>query len=372
MQLKMLIDDKQSARICKDYWRQNEDGKFALKVQEIATCHGMKPHVLSNYVKQHAYVWLATVCCMRCEQPYRFGTRGQYLERNQYKRTVCTNCRKVERQTIADAKKSLLVKMRQSAESKTADITALDLKSTIYLLATIQALGAETLSSIEPLYDYPACTLSPDFSYDQTILRYLLDKHLLLISLNTRQEAVEFNENDLASISFGMSTFDLALSQCQITELTSDFFESNAIHNIRQAPEFIELCKEIQLNECLGFLKAMLEEHKLSLVPGAKTKQVLTQCLEEFSVAQIYNFIWRAATNAAAYFMRSNISKRQAANSVVGAISRYMEQALANDWDVKSFKRNYSFPQSSLSRIVFNTVLGTDDGGFKRPLHELM
>lgn len=372
MQLEMLTDDKECARICEDYWQQNEDGKFALKVQEIATNYGMKPHILSSYVKEHSYVWLATVCCMRCEEPYRFETRGQYQERNRYKRSVCTDCRKAERQAIADAKRSLLVKMRQSAQSKTIDLAALDLKSTIYLMATILALGAETLSSIEPLYDYPACALSPDFSYDEKILRYLLDKHLLLISLNTRQEAIELHENALASISLGMSTFDLTLSQHQIAELASDFLDSQVIHNIRQAPEFIELCKEIQLNECLGFLKTMLEEHKLSFVPGAKTKQVLTQCLEEFSVAQIYNFIWRAATNAAAYYMRSSISKRQAANSVVGAISRYMEQALANDWDVKSFKRNYSFPQSSLSRIVFNTVLGTEDGGFKQPLHELI
>lgn len=372
MQLEMLTDDKECTRICKDYWQQNEDGKFTLKVQEIAINHGMKPHLLSNYVKQHAYVWLATVCCMRCEEPYRFETRGQYQERNRYKRTVCMDCRKVERQSIADAKRSLLVKMRQSAESNTVDLTALGLKGTVYLLATIQALGTENFSSIEPLYDYPACTLSPDFAYDQKILRYLLDKHLLLISLNTRQEAVELHDNELGSISLGVSTFDLALSQCQITELINEFRDSKVIYNIRQTPEFIELCKEIQLNECIGFLKAMLVDHKLSLVPGAKTKQVLTQCLEKFSVAQTYNFIWRAATNAAAYYMRSNISKKQAANSVVGAISRYMEQSLANAWNVKSFERNYSFPQSSLSRIVFNTILGTDDGGFKQPLHELI
>lgn len=66
-------------------------------------------------------------------------------------------------------------------------------------------------------------------------------------------------------------------------------------------------------------------------------------------------------------YMQSPISKRQAANSVVGSISRYMEQSLAKNWGVKSFKRNYNLPQFSLS----NTVLGTDDEDFKQPLHEL-
>lgn len=41
-----------------------------------------------------------------------------------------------------------------------------------------------------------------------------------------------------------------------------------------------------------------------------------------------------------------------------------MERALANEWEVKPFGRNYNLPQSSLSRVIFNMILGTDDGGF--------
>ncbi len=372
MQLKILTDNKQCALICEDYWRQNEEGKFTLKVQEIATNHEMKPHIVSQHVEKNAYVWLSTVCCVRCERPYRFGTRGHYQERNQYKGTVCKDCTKAERHAIEDEKRCMLIKIRQSAESKEMDIKKLDLKSTIYLLATILALGDEHLSTIEPLLDYPPCTLSPDLIYDQKILRYLLDKHLLLISLNTPQEAIELQGNDMVSINFGISTFDLALDQHQVSEFIAKFFDAAAIHNIKQSPSFVELCKEVQLNECLSFLKAMVKDHKLSMSPGEKTQQILSKCLEKFSVAQVYNFIWRAAKDAAAYYMRSSISKRQAANSIVGAISRNMEQALANSWEVKSFNRNYNFPQSELSRIIFNTILGTNDDGFKRPLHELI
>ena len=239
-------------------------------------------------------------------------------------------------------------------------------------MATILALGNEHLSTIEPLLDYPPCTLSPDLLYDQKILRCLVENHLLLVSLKTTREAVELHGNDKVSINFGISTFDLALDQHQVSELIAKFFDAGAIHDIKQTPSFIELCKEVQLNECLSYLKAVLEDHKLSLLPGEKTQLVLSQCLEKFSVAQVYNFIWRAARDAAAYYMRSSIPKRQAANSVVGAIARNMEQSLANSWDVKSFNRNYNFPQSSLSRVIFNTILGTNDGGFKYQLYELM
>lgn len=54
------------------------------------------------------------------------------------------------------------------------------------------------------------------------------------------------------------------------------------------------------------------------------------------------------------------------------SISRSLEQALAYDWDVKAFSRNYDLPQSSLSYVIFNIILGKDDCGFKQPLHELL
>ena len=372
MQLELLTDDQQSTSICKDYWQQDADGKFVLKVQEIADRHGVQAHMVSKHVKLHSYVWLAKICCVLCKKPYRFGTRLQYQERNRYMHSTCKKCSEDERKNITNQKKNILIKFRKTAANNTPDIATLDLKSIIYLLAAIQALSNEDLSTIEPLNNYPAYTLSPDPDFDRSALRYLLDKHLLLINLDTSPNAVELHEDGTASINFVMSTFDFALGQQQTIELIHNFLATEALQNFQHSSEFIELCQEVQLQECLGFLKVTLEEHQLYLSPGEKTQQALGQCLEKFSVAQVYNFIWRAARDAAAYYMRSSISKKQAGNSVVGSISRNMEQALANDWYVKPFNRNYNLPQSSLSRIVFNTLLGTDDGGFKNQLYDLL
>lgn len=367
MQLEMLTDDKQCAHICEEYWRKDEAGKFALTVQEIANCHEMKPHLVSKYAEQHCRVWVVAIRCGRCKRPYSFGTRAQYIERNRYIGQTCNRCAEIERQAITCTKRDLIAKLRLSAETSNVDLRSLDLKSSIYLLAAIQALSDEHFNTIEPLTDYPVCTLSPDVTYDLSIIRHLIDNNLLLISLKTSLEAIEL----CGDINLAISAFDIALHQQDIAKLINNFSDIST-EKIKHAPGFIELCREIQMNECLAFLKALFAEHQLSFVPGEKTKQVISRCLETFSVAQVYNFIWRAVTNAAAYYMRSSISKRQAANSVVGSILRYMEQSLVNDWDVKPFKRNYKFPQSTLSRVVFGTVLGTDDGGFNQPLHELL
>lgn len=358
MKLEITTDDEQGGSICGEYWRQSEDGEFVFKISEIATAYSMKIHEVSKFAEQHAFVWLEDIRCGRCRQPYRFGTRSQYQDRRWLRERVCSACLEAERQAIADEKQELLLKMWQSAKSNVPDLAALDLTSKVYLLATIQALGDEQLATVEPLNDYPACTLSPDPAYDYKVLQHLIDHNLLLISLDTRLEVVELHEDDQLSIDLGVCAFNLPFDTDQVTALIDEFLDERAIQSVKQAPEFNALCKEAQLNECIGFLKVMLEEHQLYLSPGEKSRQMLSRCLEHFSVAQVYNFIWRAAKDAAAYYMRSSISKRQAANSVVGNISRSMERALANEWEVKPFGRNYNLPQSSLSRVIFNMILG--------------
>ena len=136
--------------------------------------------------------------------------------------------------------------------------------------------------------------------------------------------------------------------------------------------ELLELITEISLMECLAFLEYNLEEHNLSFQPGEKTKVLFTQLLESYSVSQIYIFIWRACKDAAAYYMKGGISKKQAANSVVGSIQRQYERAIGNNWTIGSFKRNYKLPQSILSQVVFNFMLRTDDGGFNQKISSFM
>jgi hypothetical protein len=83
------------------------------------------------------------------------------------------------------------------------------------------------------------------------------------------------------------------------------------------------------------------------------------------------SFIWRAAKDAAAFYVRRRAPRDHAAKTVVGNIERQIERALANEWNVTAYKRNYDHPQSVLSRTLFNTVLKTDDGGFSKRVSEL-
>lgn len=353
--------------MCEKYWLLSENNRFAFTVKEIAAQHKIELHNVSKHVEQHCYVWFPMIFCGKCRKPYRFRTRSQYLTRNLYKDSVCSGCIKAENLAVENAKIDFLANIWELAEPLQVDLSDLSVKSKVYLLAVIQALADEGFSKIEPLIDYPTCTLSPSVDFDLEIINYLVEHGFLVISSCTPLEAIGYQSNQVI-IDLYKSVFEITLKSTQVKKLHDEFSDVTTVFNIKQCKEFVELCKVIQLNECLSFLKNRLEEHKLSLVPGEKTKQVLEACLERFSVAQVYNFIWRAVTSAAAYYMRSSVSKRQAANSVVGAISRCMEKSIVNKWEVKPFKRNYNLPQSVLSRIVFDTILGTDDGGFNQVL----
>jgi len=136
--------------------------------------------------------------------------------------------------------------------------------------------------------------------------------------------------------------------------------------------EVVSLCHEISRIECLSYLSQVLAVHKLQYNHGKKTQLVISKALEAFSVGQVYNFIWRAAKDAAAFYVRQRSSRDHAAKTVVGNIERQLEQALANKWNVKAYQRNYDYRQSMVSRVLFNTMLGTDDGGFHQLLSSII
>jgi hypothetical protein len=121
---------------------------------------------------------------------------------------------------------------------------------------------------------------------------------------------------------------------------------------------------EISLNECLAYLRLVLSEHGLPFRAGDKTRLVLGEVLERFSVAQVWGMIWRAGRDAAAFYMRNNSTREHAANTVVGSIQRQAERALGESWDLKSFRRDRRLPRSALSEVFFAKALRAGDAGF--------
>src|SRR5262249_52948054 len=125
-----------------------------------------------------------------------------------------------------------------------------------------------------------------------------------------------------------------------------------------------ELHRIVALQECLQYMRLIMREHGFEPKIGEKTLLVLKTALANFSIGQVYNFLWRAARDAAAFYVREGISKAHAANIVPGSIQRMAERARAEGWQVKTYRRDFRAPQSQLSQVLFTMALQLPDGGF--------
>lgn len=94
----------------------------------------------------------------------------------------------------------------------------------------------------------------------------------------------------------------------------------------------------------------------------------LASVLQNFSVAQVYNFIWRAGRDAAAFYQRGGVTRSHAANTVIGTIQRNADRARAEEWDVKPYRRDRRAPRSMVSEVLFDTALQVGELAFNAPL----
>ena len=114
------------------------------------------------------------------------------------------------------------------------------------------------------------------------------------------------------------------------------------------------------LHEALAYLDTMLAEHDLELKAGEKTIDTLRYACESMTLGQVYNVIWAAARDAAAYWVRERVPKQQAANSTVGSIRRRVERALAEGWDIKAYRRDRRCPETAVVQVFFPLVVKAD------------
>ena len=372
MNLEIETDLESYADVCKDYWQQNDPHSFSYTVKEIAEKHSMKVHAITSFIRKHSYIWFEEICCESCGTPYHLTSRAQYASRNLYIDTQCNACSEAAHKAVIDKKTSIIESIKKCALRSPKEIHQLSLTDRIFLACAIQALGSESLTQLTSIADNPSCALSPDSTYDRKIVRHLIDQRLSWLSSHTPLTSLQIQDDENFTLDLINSRLEIPFSASELISLINKFsldaYQEELIHN----DEFYQLCSEVQLLECIAFLKYSLAEHQLHFSPGDKTQLVLSQCLRYFSVAQTYNLVWRAVKDSAAYYMRGSVRKLQAANSVVGNINRNMEKALANGWEITPFKRNYKIPQSAISQLLFNTVLGTDDGGFHYKLSELL
>jgi RNase P subunit RPR2 len=367
LEFEITNQDNEIMAICSRYWQINEKGEFVETVTAIAKEYGVSINEITKRVQLNSRAYSKRLSCQHCGVKLFFENRSSYTAHKAQLNWACNECKEKQHEIESEKKFNLLLADFEKSLESPILIESLNARQALFLLSLLKFAINEKMTEINEYESNRLNFLSPTIEFDLKILNELFDAKIIRVSYLSNLETITLKENNY---SFYISKVKWLIPfDDKIFQLSSFY---NALEARIKSQGFIEthfeeissLCQEVSKIECLAYLDRTLAQNGLTYSYGEKTHAAIANALENFSVAQVYNFIWRAAKDATGFYQQHRVSKDHAAKTVVGSIERQAERALANQWEIKPFTRYSQYPQSLLSRILFNQMLGTNDGGF--------
>lgn len=375
LHIEYLDADDDTRALCLRYWRLDVDsGRFAETVARIYRDVGISQTELTAMVRRHSRAWSTVMKCSRCAEPLLFATRTDFISRTEGRPFRCDACQASEQEQLAIAKRLRIVQAFENAMAEARPLSALTPRQCLYLLALMKYAGSEDLSHIRPYFQVRQERLTPQRDMDRDLINELWRAGVIAVDPTSDPAAIELDSQQNARVHFNEVRW-LPTVLGLAGPALYDRLEQQVLHPdflLLGAQELRACCDELALLECLAFLEMALEEYRLGYRAGDKTRAMIVTALQTFTVAQVCNVLYRAARDAAAFYQRGGVSRDHAAKTVVGSFERLMEKTTANEWIVTPFRRNFNLPQSVLSRLLYNRLLGTDDGGFSHSTEALL
>lgn len=251
----------------------------------------------------------------------------------------------------------------------------LNFREKVFLGALLRTSLSEDMEVILPLNDAER-ELAPTIGYIKEILSYLIGRGIISVDPNSSIDAF-LDSNEEKDIEFP-NVYYITMVKYRIN-IVGDEDIKNILSKIINPKSFsdedkedaLNIWKEIALEECIEYFEYQMEGVRFDFNIGEKTIVLFKDLLENFSVSQIYGIIYKSVANATKYYQESSVSKKQAANSVIGGCQRYAERAMINNWELAKYSRIKELPQSMISEFFFDRVIGVGSLGFNMPPSEL-
>ena len=372
IELYFLAENKTSTEICSIYWALDEKGDFKNTISKIAKEFGKTSYEVQKTVKQDCIAFSTAISCPECDLPYQYKNRSDYKNTKKHISIKCSDCIELDKLNEEIKKQSALDAHFESCQKYPFSLESLTFYDAICLLSIVRYQASEDLQYLKPYTSNQTDFLSPRYEYDIDIYKNLIEKNIIAISPRTALDAVKFDDEGKISYHIDRAYWEIIIDQNKYSSITT--FIEELEHKLSFMEwedswydEANDLCKDVALQESLAYLDFIMRDHRFNFVAGKKTKLIINKVLEKHSVAQLCSLIWSCGKDAAAYYMRSDIPKKQAANSVIGGIERKYERYITNGWEIKPAKRNFNLPISTMSQVLYGTTLHTDDGGFYTP-----
>lgn len=375
VELTLFTEDPEKVALCRDYWEPDEEGGYQYTVKVLGARYDISPSRISQTIASLSEARSSSITCETCGDGFIIRSRQHLLDlhRSSWRQgRECQRCQEAREQARIEAQRQLQRDRRLYLEDDLAirenDPIALDelsLAESVSLFALIRSPEHFTTDAILPLVSREE-RFAPASDFGIELVKSLFRRGLIAIHPRSSLDAFVWEEDEFKSFYLDRASWVLR-GQGSPEERTLDLERrlARAYRDNDWPPgwqeEWLELWMQIAIEECIAHIQFCLSEHDFPFAAGAKTRGTYADLLETFSIGQIYNFNWRAAKDAAAYWLRAEITKHQAANSCIGNIQRQADRARAGAWDVKSFSRLWQLPLSTVSHIFFTVVMKIPD-----------
>jgi hypothetical protein len=265
----------------------------------------------------------------------------------------CENCDKAEKNALQEVIDEMALEAKDDSDYQQ------EYDYLKFLLMAVLRSGQDEndLGLIHPHFETISCKLAPDtLAFDA--VGHLARKGWLRLSGGSSADSIRIKNGRVVGY--------IALEATYRLNVNNSFTLIGEVMN----PELSigqwarKAWIDIAFYECREYLKYLIKEYRLNGEIGPKTEAVLRDGLESFSTSQMFNFIWGAVKDAAAFYQKGGVTKSHAANIIPGSIQRKIDRSIAEGFEVKGYGRNYNLPQSIMADILFNKVLKIGEKGF--------
>lgn len=212
--------------------------------------------------------------------------------------------------------------------------------------------------------------LSPLADMNKDILASLVSKKIIVVDPESSLDAFvdeDFPETYyIYEVNYLLNIEDKDDNHNQLIE-TLEYPESKEF--FLEPKVSLGLWRELALAECKEYLNYRMNAVGFKFNPGKKTNIVLNNLLKDFSIGQIWRLIYISVAYAVQWQTEKKIPKKIAANSVITGLESRGQRAIADNWNLRNFERNYNLPESMITRTLFDSILKIgNEGIMKVPL----
>lgn len=368
--LDYLTDNPAMQDLADRYWEQDADGRFVVPVSDLADVYGINASRVSQVLRGHCIARCTDSSCPRCGLGRRLSSRTDYEQGGRWRyRSTCDACqaRDQEQAALAETKRRRdlrlwLVEQFPPTGVPRPVVANWSLPTAVAVLALIRVGATEDFSTIQPDRGWRE-RLSPRIEFDRDVLVQLWEEGVLARHPDSPVEAFEWEGDNTPTRWYPRSVHWTVVGATDPQDLQAIAIELERIFRHGDWPEswwdqLPEFARTLAIHDALDYLETRLSAHGLPFRGGEKTHLTLERILEDFTLGQVYSFIWRAVEGAAAFYMRSaNVTRPHAANSVVGRLERSAERAITGKWNVNSYGRIWDCPESAMLSVLFRVGL---------------